>query len=302
MRCINLDIRDLKTFIYVVDNQSITVASEKLGVKQSTVTKRIYNVEGKVKGALLNRKTRPLQLTRLGEKVYFKGCFILKQLELLKSFHYENNEIFEKVVKIGIPQTLIDDLLETVIYESKQVTHLSEIDISSGWGRSLVQQIHEGEIDLAALMIPSNLQLPEDINFSKIGTFPFVIVGKKGEAYKYNSLEKCSKKGWILHPEGCCFRESLAKVLYDKQLGFYINKEIFGVEFQLQSILKGEGLGVFPKPFFEKFALENNDLEIIELNDFSLHLNVGVVISQYIGLDQADSFIKIIKKHYFNDN
>jgi DNA-binding transcriptional LysR family regulator len=295
-----LDIRDLRTFIYVVDNQSITIASEKLGVKQSTVTKRIYNVEEKVKGALLNRKTRPLQLTRLGEKVYFKGCFILKQLELLKSFQDESNEIFKEVLKIGIPQTLIDDLLDPVIYESKRMEDFSDIDISSGWGRSLVQQIYEGEIDLAALMIPSNLQLPENINFSKIGSLPFVIVGRKDEAYQYNSLEKCSKKGWILHPEGCCFRESLAKILYNQRLGFYINKEIFGAELQLQSILKGEGLGVFPKPFFEKFALKNNGLEIIELNDFALHLNVGVVISPDVGADQTSAFIQIIKKHYFN--
>lgn len=294
-----MDIRDLKTFIYVVDNQSITIASEKLGVNQSTVTKRIYNMEEILKGLLFNRKTRPLQLTSLGEKVYFKSCFILKQLESLKNFHHQTDIVEPKKIKIGIPQTLADDLLDHILYESKKMELLYNIDISGGWGCSLIQQIHDEEIDLATFMIPSNLSIPADLLFSKIGEFEFVVVCKRGEAYKYSNFEKCSKKGWILHPEGCCFRESLSKLLYERNLGFYINREIFGLDLQLQSILRDEGLGIFPKPFFNNFSLKNNGLECIDLKDFPLHLNVGIVKSPSQDNEKARSFLEIVKKRYF---
>lgn len=294
-----LDIRDLKTFIYVVDHQSITVASEKLGVNQSTVTKRICNMEEIVKGVLFNRKTRPLQLTRLGQKVYLKSCFILKQLESLKNFHNESSETIKKNIKIGIAQTFVDDILDHVINESKKFSPHYEIDIYSGWGCSLVQQVYEGEIDLAALMLPSNLGLTTNIPFFQVGTLPLVIVAKKGDGWRYRNLEACSKRGWVLHPDGCCFRESLAELLYDRKLGFYINKEIFGVELQLHSILKGEGLGLYPKSFFEKFILERDGLEMVELKDFSLSLQVGVIKSQHIGMDETNAFIEIVRNHYF---
>jgi hypothetical protein len=294
-----LDIRDLKTFIYVADHQSITVASEKLGVNQSTVTKRIFNMEEIVKGVLFNRGTRPLQLTKLGKKVYFKSCFILKQLESLRNFHSEGPEGVKKNIKIGIAQALIDDLLDAVMNEAKKIYPHYEIDIYSGWGCSLIQQVNDGEIDLAALMIPSNLSFRNNISFLEVGTLPFVIVARKGDAYKYSSLEKCSKRGWVLHPESCCFRESLAKLLYERKLGFYINKEIFGLELQLQSILKGEGLGVYPKSFLDKFMLEHEGLEIVELKDFPLHLHVGVVKSQQMSIEDSDAFIEIVKNHYF---
>lgn len=295
-----MDIRDLKTFIYVVDNQSITIASEKLGVNQSTVTKRICNMEDILKGVLFNRKTRPLQLTSLGEKVYFKGCFILKELETLANSGYQTEEKYKKKqIKIGIPHTLADDLIEHVAFEAKQTELLTDIDISSGWGRSLIQQIQNEDIDLATFMIPSNLGIPSDLLFSKIGTLEFVVVCRKGDAYKYSNFEKCSKKGWILHPVGCCFRESLANLLYERNLGFYINREIFGLELQLQSILRGEGLGIFPKPFFDKFSLKNNGLERIDLKDFPLHLNVGIVKSQSMDNEKARSFSEIVKKRYF---
>ncbi|WP_436870828.1 LysR family transcriptional regulator [Acinetobacter courvalinii] len=294
-----MDIRDLKTFIYVVDHQSITIASEKLGVNQSTVTKRICNMEDILKGVLFNRKTRPLQLTSLGEKVYFKGCLIVKELEALANFRYQAEENERKKIKIGIPHTLADELIEHLAFEAKKTDVLTDIEISSGWGRSLIQQIQNEEIDLATFMIPSNLGIPPDLLFSKIGILEFVVVCKRGEAYKYSNFEKCSKKGWILHPEGCCFRESLSNLLYERNLGFYINREIFGLELQLQSILRGEGLGIFPKPFFDKFSLKNNGLERIELKDFPLHLNVGIVKSQSMDNEKARSFLEIVKKRYF---
>ncbi|EOR03798.1 LysR family transcriptional regulator [Acinetobacter sp. ANC 3926] len=294
-----MDIRDLKTFIYVADHQSITVASEKLGVNQSTVTKRIFNMEEIVKGVLFNRRTRPLQLTQLGKKVYFKSCFILRQLESLKNFHTESSEVFRKNIKIGIAQVLIDDLFDSVMSESKKINPYYDIDIYSGWGSSLIQQIHEGEIDLAVLMLPPNLSLAATVSFVEVGTLPLVIVARKGDAYKYNSLEKCSKRGWVLHPESCYFRESLAKLLYDRKLGFYINKEIYGVELQLQSILNGDGFGIYPKSLFDKFIVNNDGLEIIELKDFSISLSLGVVKSQHVGRDEADAFIEIVKNYYF---
>ncbi|EOR08848.1 hypothetical protein F896_01378 [Acinetobacter genomosp. 15BJ] len=42
-----VEIKDLETFIYAVENSSLTVTSEKLGIDQSTVTKRINNIEKK---------------------------------------------------------------------------------------------------------------------------------------------------------------------------------------------------------------------------------------------------------------
>lgn len=294
-----MDIRDLKTFIYVADHQSITVASEKLGVNQSTVTKRIFNMEEIVKGVLFNRGTRPLQLTQLGKKVYFKSCFILRQFESLKNFHTESSEIIKKNIKIGIAQVLMDDLLDLVMSESNKINPYYDIDIYSGWESGLIQQVHAGEIDLAVLMLPPTLSLAASVSFVDVGTLPLVIVARKGDCYKYNSLEKCSKRGWVLHPENCCFRESLAKLLYERKLGFYINKEIYGVELQLQSILNGDGFGIYPKALFDKFIVNHDGLEIIELNDFSLDLHVGVVKSQHIDHEEANAFIEIVKNHYF---
>jgi DNA-binding transcriptional LysR family regulator len=125
-----------------------------------------------------------------------------------------------------------------------------------------------------------------------------VIISKKGEACKLKSFEMCSKRGWVLHPQSCYFRESLEKLLSDRKLGFYINKELFGFDLQLKSILNGDGLGIYPKPFIDKFISENEGVEIVELDDFSLYLHIGVMRSKSTGANEFKWFTEIVKKYY----
>ncbi|ENX34773.1 hypothetical protein F889_01410 [Acinetobacter colistiniresistens] len=295
-----LEIKDLETFIYAVENSSLTVTSEQLGVDQSTVTKRINNIEQKLKGKLFNRKSRPLQLTQLGEKVYFKGRYILEQMQQLEHFSLEEEVSFQEKIKLGIPVTLVDDLCEYVYKKYKHDHYLTKVEIQSGWGRSLIQQVAAGELALAIVMIPSNIHLANDLLFMNIGTLPLVIVSVKSGVNEHSSLERCSKKGWVIHPEGCCFRESLNKKLNEQSLRLYANKEIFGVEAQLNSILNGDGLGIFPKPFFDQHAIFNPDLEIVAVNDFNISLNVGIIYADQSYLEEVNYFARILKARYFS--
>lgn len=294
-----LDIRDLKIFIYAVENSSLTVTSEKLGIDQSTVTKRINNIEQKLKGKLFNRKSRPLQLTHFGEQVYFKGRHILEQLEQLENFHQQKKGSLLEKIKIGLPNTLVDDLYEYIDDRYKFDHYSTEIEMQSGWGRSLIHQVDGRELALAIVMIPSNLHLSEHLFFKNIGTLPLVVVALKNGVKEYRTLERCSKKGWVVHPEGCCFRESLNKKLNEKGSVFYANKEVFGIEAQLNSVVNGDGLGIFPKPFFDKYSEKNSNLEVVPVNDFDINLKVGIVYADKKDLDQVIYFAKIIKERYF---
>lgn len=299
-RSLILDIKDLQTFICVADNKSITIASQKLRVNQSTVTKRVSNLESLVNGVLFNRKSRPLLLTDFGEEVYFQCFLILKQLDLLTKTNKRDGNV-NKDIKVAVSKMLVDDLLGSIIHEYGKINPHGGIDIVSGWGRSLIQQINDGEVDLAIIMAPSNINLlEENILFHEAVNLPLVVVSKKGEAHKYNSLEMCSKRGWVLHPEGCCIREGLIKTLYDNKLELHLNRETFGVELQLECIQNGDGLGVFPKKYFDNVLLEGKELDMVKLENFPLSLNVGIANTQNLDRHIMNSFIQILKKHYSN--
>jgi len=297
-----LEIKDLETFINVVESSSLADTSKELNVNQSTITKRISQLEEKVQGELFNRRSRPLRLTELGEKVYFKARYILGQIEKLENVYEQKVEASQERIKVGISITLLDDLSEHIYERSRIGHHSTEIDVYSGRAQSLIQQVQNKELELAIVMLPEELQLAPDLSFESVGCLPLVIVSKMEDTQEYINLESCNQKGWIMHPTGCYCRELLSQKLKDKKLNFSINKEMLGINLQLDSILNDEGLGLYPKSFFDSYMKHNNDLKIVLVDDFDINLNLGIVYSDKKYLDKVHYFSKTLKQLYFFDN
>src|ERR1700722_11668765 len=58
---------DLESFIAVADSGSVMAAALRLHLTQSTVTRRVQNLEEELGVSLLNRQMRPLVPQKLGE-------------------------------------------------------------------------------------------------------------------------------------------------------------------------------------------------------------------------------------------
>ena len=72
-------------FVHSVSTGSFTAAAEKLGVSKSYVSKQVSKLEGRLNARLLQRSTRQLTLTDVGE-VFFRECpLISQQYEELES-------------------------------------------------------------------------------------------------------------------------------------------------------------------------------------------------------------------------
>lgn len=61
---------DVACFVAVVDHGSFTVAAEHLGLSRSAVSKQVSQLEARLQARLLNRTTRRLSLTEVGEVFY----------------------------------------------------------------------------------------------------------------------------------------------------------------------------------------------------------------------------------------
>jgi len=65
-----MNLIDLEAFVSVVDRGSIVAAAAGLHLTQSAVTRRIQNLQDALGTPLLDRQTRPLQPTRVGQETY----------------------------------------------------------------------------------------------------------------------------------------------------------------------------------------------------------------------------------------
>lgn len=74
-------IGEVETFITVVDAGSFSAAARSLGVSKSHVSKILSRLEERLGARLLNRTTRHLGMTDIGQDFYDRGQAVLAQLE-----------------------------------------------------------------------------------------------------------------------------------------------------------------------------------------------------------------------------
>ncbi|MBK3774221.1 LysR family transcriptional regulator [Azospirillum brasilense] len=72
---------DMMAFIKVVDTKSFTTAAERLNLSKSVVSRRIAELENRLGARLLNRTTRKLSLTEVGQAYYERCTRIIADLE-----------------------------------------------------------------------------------------------------------------------------------------------------------------------------------------------------------------------------
>lgn len=72
---------DLLAFIKVVEARSFTAAAAKLGISKSVVSRRMADLENRLGARLLNRTTRQLSVTEVGQAFYERSVRIVADLE-----------------------------------------------------------------------------------------------------------------------------------------------------------------------------------------------------------------------------
>lgn len=72
---------DMAAFIKVVDARSFTAAADRLGLSKSVISRRISDMEDRLGARLLNRTTRKLSLTEVGQAFYERCVRIAADVE-----------------------------------------------------------------------------------------------------------------------------------------------------------------------------------------------------------------------------
>ncbi|MDF7796342.1 LysR family transcriptional regulator [Pseudomonas syringae] len=84
---------DMRMFCQVMESGSLTAASDKLGLSKQFVSRRLIQLEERLGVRLLNRSTRRLDVTPLGQSYYESALRLLAELEQVEQgITGQNNE------------------------------------------------------------------------------------------------------------------------------------------------------------------------------------------------------------------
>lgn len=139
-------LEDMSLFVRIVEAGGISKASIQLGLAKSAVSRRLSDLEARLKVQLLNRNTRNWSLTDVGTVYYEKSKLILQDVSSTNAQLMEDETDPQGVINISIPMSFGLQGLSSVINEFMQrnpnVTF--KVDLSD----HLVDLVEQG-IDIA---------------------------------------------------------------------------------------------------------------------------------------------------------
>ena len=142
-----MELRHLRYFVAVAEEQSFTKASEKLFIAQPPLSRQIQNLESELGIQLFERGSRPLQLTDAGQFFYQHAVTLLAKAEEVKTMT-KRIGLIETTIRMGFVGSLLYGLLSRIVYAFKQQQPQLKIELIEMGTAEQIQALKEGRIDI----------------------------------------------------------------------------------------------------------------------------------------------------------
>ena len=195
-----MKIDNLKTFVSIVELGSFSAAADSLYTTQSTISKKIKQIESELDTVLFNRSTRKLILTESGTILYKRAAEIVKEYDLLMD---ELTSISNNLRIGGIPVMSHYNVLD-IINGFRKKHPMKKIQLLEFENIQIEQKLSDGYLDAAFMRIVSNADLAK-YRYIEICADKFVLLVPSSHPYankKQVSLADFSKDKFLFLSKG----------------------------------------------------------------------------------------------------
>ncbi len=141
-----IDLNEMAIFAEVAKTGSFTAAAASLGVPKSTVSRKVSNLEARLEARLLQRTTRSLSLTEVGEAYYAQVLVMMRAAREAESVANSLTSGPTGTLRITAPPLLGEVFLWDIAHEYMDL--YPEVDVDLMLHMRLVDLVGEG-FDLA---------------------------------------------------------------------------------------------------------------------------------------------------------
>lgn len=241
-----MELRNLLTFIIVVEAGGFTRAANKLGYAQSSVTAQIQALEAELGTPLFDRLGKTIILTDAGQRLLPYAQEITKMHTLAKEA-IRSDTALAGTLTIGAPESLAAFRLPGIIREYKSCYPEVKIILKPGVCWELHDLIRSGKLDLAFLLQPETGD--RDLHIETLVHEKMALIAPPDHPLVHcEHVEPADLKDeTILQTEqGCTYR-----TLFEQHLnshGIFPNPELefWSIEAIKNCVMSGLGLSFLP--------------------------------------------------------
>ncbi len=276
-------LEELKAFTAVIDRTSLTKAADALALTQSAVSRRVQQLEEMLGATLLDRSSRPPTATAVGRRVYQSATALLRDLDRLMSIPKDDGEP-TGTLRLGLPQVVADVALFDIAVGLKAAFPGLDLRCRTEWSSGLQLQVSSGDLDAAAVMVPTGSTPPAGTRGSFIATLDVLVVQSRQAPIAATpvTIADLAEQQWILNPQGCGYRAALQRAMEGVGKQVRLGIDLHGTETQLRLVAAGLGLGLAPTRLLADSHFLK-DLCPVEVADFALELDLWLLRAPELG-------------------
>ncbi len=245
-----MELRHLRYYIAVAEEQNITRAAARLHVSQPPLSRQIRDLEDEIGVNLLDRVGKSVRLTEAGRAFLVKARRIVCDAETAVQQLREEFGSAKRTLRLGFISPFTDDLIAPAVREFRK-THprvlVGLLDLSP---RAQLDRLRAGELDVAIL---GNIGEEDRARFrvQRLRRGKMVIVLPEGHALagrKSVRLSALAAEPWVSLNEAFFPARRTFLQQACREAGFEprILMELDSLPLMLASVAGGEGVGIMP--------------------------------------------------------
>jgi LysR family hydrogen peroxide-inducible transcriptional activator len=254
-----MTITQLTYVLAVAEYQNFTKAAEKCFVTQPTLSMQIQKLEDELEIQIFDRSKKPIELTKVGEKLVSQAKNIVNEANRLKDIVDQDKGFIGGEFKLGIIPTVMRTLLPMFMKTFIKKYPKVNLKIEELTTDEIISRIIEGHLDAAIVATPlEHEKIKERVLYYE----PFV--GYIPDSHRLNNKEMLTVPDldiddMLLLEDGHCFRDGVLNLCK-------AFKDAAGETFQLESgsfetliKLSNEGLGMTLLPYLHTLDINEKD-------------------------------------------
>jgi len=159
---IDMNIRQLKYFVKIVEAQNMTRAAEALHIAQPALSQQILLLEQSLDARLLHRSSRGILPTPEGELLYRHARTILRQVENTRILLSRKEGAITGNVSVAMPSSTAKILALRLMKQVKERHPSIVLEIVDVPSADLLSLVTQGRVDFSVVPDP---QKPKGVNF-----------------------------------------------------------------------------------------------------------------------------------------
>lgn len=251
-----MEMQQIRYFLAVCDQGSITHAAQLTYVSQPSLTQAIKKLEDEMGGALFTRTRSGCELTPLGRMVEANLRKIYRDLQATKAEAIRFTRLNTVPLRIGLMTTIGAQRLSPCLAWYQQEYPNIELELIVDSEAELLKQLGSGLLDLV-ISAPAHIPVAP---YQSTLLYEERYVVAFSPSHRFNQLQKVDLKAIQSEPYldrlNCELREDLKCICQNEEINLYAAYRSNSEEWILQMVKAGIGVALMPEYTLPKQATD----------------------------------------------